>query len=136
MSALLRLFLCLLACARAQFGNIQLEWGEGGTATLGGRTRPQPTILAGESRRSNLLELATSAPERLRSIVDSFAIGGCDACQTEGHWVAKVRQGILEMRTKRIRVQLQKRGIRCALGAPRTFESHVPAPCSFYAMPA
>jgi len=128
--------------AAAQFGSIQVDWSAGGVAHRSSahaspRARPGPSVVvAGEARRGNLFELAASQPKMLRTIVESFGIGGCDACESDGHWVAKVqgrakryfgnrcsadrsypytqvRQGVLELPTKRLRAQLQKRGIRC-----------------------
>lgn len=137
----------------AQFGSLQVDWSAGSASVSDGtRLKPDANLVPGEARLTNLWELVENQPEQLKSIVESFQIGGCDACQSEGHWVAKVRpdtacaaisgcercpahlstlisafppwvmgpslavvqvrQGVLEMRTKRIRTQLLKRGIR------------------------
>ena len=41
-------------------------------------------VVAGGTRRSNLAELAAQGLGRLREVVESFEMGGCDACTADG----------------------------------------------------
>lgn len=77
----------------AQFGSLQVDWSAGGSASVSDGTQPKPdaNLVPGEARRTNLWELVERQPEQLKTIVESFQVGGCDACQSAGHWVAKVR---------------------------------------------
>lgn len=92
-------FILALLCAappcvvEAQFGSLQVDWSTGGSASVSDSIRPKPDayVVPGEARVFNLWELVKNDPEQLKSIVESFQIGGCDACQSDGHWVAKVR---------------------------------------------
>ena len=50
----------------------------------GSRWASTAKVVAGGTRRSNLAELAAQGLGRLREVVESFEMGGCDACTADG----------------------------------------------------
>ena len=86
-AALLVAAACQLA--GAQFGNLAVDWATDGSARLSGSSKVASTakVVAGETRRTNLAELAAQGVGRLREVVESFEMGGCDACTADGQSV-------------------------------------------------
>ena len=73
--------------AGAQFGNLAVDWGTDGSAKLSSsssKVASTAKVVAGGTRRSNLAELAAQGLGRLREVVESFEMGGCDACTADG----------------------------------------------------
>ena len=64
--------------AGAQFGNLAVDWS--GSSKVASTAK----VVAGGTRRSNLAELAAQGLGRLREVVESFEMGGCDACTADG----------------------------------------------------
>uniref|UniRef100_A0A7S0L5N3 Uncharacterized protein n=1 Tax=Coccolithus braarudii TaxID=221442 RepID=A0A7S0L5N3_9EUKA len=102
------LLLLALPVARAQFGNLRVNWQDGGVAVDEGipTASAQPEA---DERTSNLNALTV---QELEAATASFG-HECPICSTSGHWVSRVRHSILEMQMKQLKQQLAKRGVKC-----------------------
>ena len=109
----LALVLLSLSGSRAQFGNLNVQWAQdeanGGNDATPHMANDQPAQLDGLTRVSGLSGLSQA---RLEEIVESFSLK-CDTCSTTGHWISRVRSGVLEMHVRQLKAQLNKRGVKC-----------------------
>ena len=111
--ASIALVLLSLTGSSAQFGNLNVQWAQdeanGGSDAKPHMANDQPAQLDGLTRVSGLNGLSQT---RLEEIVESFSLK-CDTCTTTGHWISRVRSGILEMHVRQLKAQLNKRGVKC-----------------------
>ena len=94
------LVLISLTGSTAQFGNLNVQWAQdeanGGSDATPRMANDQPARLDGLTRVSGLDALSQA---RLEEIVEAFSLQ-CETCSTTGHWISRVRSGVLEMQVR------------------------------------
>ena len=102
--------LALLPLTAAGFGSANVEWDSNNNPSVATNEPPLRDFKApAGTRQSGLSSLAI---EDLAAILEGVGVA-CDACQTRGHYISRVRSACLDLPAKQVRAQLTKRGVRC-----------------------
>lgn len=111
--ALLPPLLLMLLCVhvRAQFGNAHVKWDSSNNphVTTPESVPPQEFTATASSRRTGL---AAHPVAKLSQILAGLN-AECEACETQSHYISKIRSTCLSLGPKALKAQLTKRGIRC-----------------------
>ena len=110
----------VLACASgacAQFGNAHVQWDSNAnpTVSMPGAVPSREFTAPADGRRTSLARLPVVA---LTDILTGLS-AECDACQTRGHFVSRIRSACLALGPKALKAQLAKRGVRREGGTMR-----------------
>ena len=107
------LLLALVPTTLSQFGNAFVQWDANAVPTVhtpGLPAQREYIAPSGKSRRESLLQLDQKSLIEILSKLDAET---CMTCETNGHYISKIRAACLGLGPKGLKQQLLKRGVKC-----------------------
>ena len=98
------------ACAAAQFGNANVQWDSAANPTVNAGEPTLHSFKAPEDgRRTSLASLSRSSLSDILTGLNAE----CPACETDGHYISRIRSTCFALGPKALKAQLTKRGVKC-----------------------